>query len=154
MSRTSQRQLRYVRLPTPVLAKGVFNFYMPWLESIYRERIGLLSLELRPLKEQTAKHVSVGRDSAYRACLSWYFPTWPGVMSLAHTCIYPRHHLQYWRQWWHRIDDPINHKLSRPPCVSWCLSPPWRISWSDLVWPWCIRGLAHKNAELKASQDR
>ena len=70
VSRTSQRLLRCVQLPTPILAKGVLPFSLPRLDSIKRERLGLTSLEFSPLKEQMAKNVSVGRDSAYCACLS------------------------------------------------------------------------------------
>ena len=52
VSRTSKRWFRCVRLPTPVLAKGFLNFYLPWLDLIDRARLGLPSLEFLPLKEQ------------------------------------------------------------------------------------------------------
>ena len=67
--RTLQRRLRCVRLPTPVLVKGVIPFSLPQLDSIERARLGLASLAFCPLKEQTAKIISVGRFSVYRACL-------------------------------------------------------------------------------------
>ena len=106
--RTSQRWLQCVRLPTPVLSKGVLPFSLPWLESIERKRLGLPSLAFRTLTEQTAKNVSLGHDSAYHACISWSFPTWPGVMSLARTCTCPRQRLLVWLQWLHRLCNPIN----------------------------------------------
>ena len=40
------------------------------------------------------------------------------------------------------------------PCVSLCLSLPWRIFFLDMVRPWCIRGLARTHAEVKARWDR
>ena len=115
VNRTSQRQYRCVRLPSPVLVKGVIAFSLPWIDSVERFRLGLLSLAFRPLKEQTAKNVSVGCYGAYHDCLSWYFPTWPGVLSLDHTCTCPRQRLLVWHQWWHRLDYPINLISSRPP---------------------------------------
>ena len=74
VNRTSQRRLQFVRLPTPVLTKGILPFSLTWLDSIERARLVLPYLSFRPLREQTAKNVSVGFDSAYRACLSWSFP--------------------------------------------------------------------------------
>ena len=40
------------------------------------------------------------------------------------------------------------------PLVPLCFSLPWRISFLDLVWPWCIRVLARTDAEVKARWDR
>ena len=57
-------RLQLDHLITPVLAKIVCPFFLPWMNSIMRVRPGLPSLALCPLKEQTAKIVSVGRDSA------------------------------------------------------------------------------------------
>ena len=93
VSRTSQRILRCFHLLTPILSKGVLLFPLPWIDSIERAQLGLLSLAFCPLKEQTVKTFSVGHDSAYHACLSWYFPTCPGVISLIHTCMNPRQRL-------------------------------------------------------------
>ena len=90
VSRTLQRRLQCVHLPTPVLAKGVLSFSLPWLASIEKKILGLPSLAFRPIKEKTAKNASIGCDSAYRDFLSWSFPTWPGVMSLASTFTCPR----------------------------------------------------------------
>ena len=70
MSRTLQRRLRCVRLPTPIIAKGVLPFYLTLIDSVERVRLGLTYLAFCPLKEQTARNVSVGRESAYRACIS------------------------------------------------------------------------------------
>ena len=55
MSKTLQRRLRFVRLPTPILEKGVLPFSLPLIESIERSRLGLPSLEFRQLIEQTTK---------------------------------------------------------------------------------------------------
>ena len=63
---TSQRQLQFVRLHNPVLAKGVLPFSPPLLNSIARARPGIAYLGFCPLKKQTAKNISLGRDSAYR----------------------------------------------------------------------------------------
>ena len=115
VSRTLQRRLRCVRLRTPVLAKGVLPFSLPWLESVERARLGIPSLAFRPLKEQTAKNISVGPYSSYRACISWSFPTWLGVMSLARTCTCKRKRLIFWRQWWRWLDNHINLRSSHPP---------------------------------------
>ena len=46
------------------------NVVIKYHHSIERARLGISYLSFRPLKEQTAKNVSVGRYSAYRACLS------------------------------------------------------------------------------------
>ena len=83
VSRTLQRRLWCVHLPTPVLAKGVLPFSLPWIDSVERAILGLYSLLFPPLKEQMVKNVSVSHYSDYRACISWSFTTYPGVMSLA-----------------------------------------------------------------------
>ena len=59
-SRTLQRRSKCVCLPTPVIEKGILPFSLTWIESIDREQLGLTSLAFLPLKEQTAKNVSVG----------------------------------------------------------------------------------------------
>ena len=115
VNRTPPRRLRFNRLQTPVLAKGVFTLYLPWLDSIERVRPGIPSLALRPLRAQTAKNVSIGRESAYRDCPFWLFTTWPGTLSLVHTSMNPHHHHQVWRQWWPQIDDTIKLKPPHPP---------------------------------------
>ena len=117
VSRTLQWKLQCFRLPTPVLAKGVLTFSLPWLDSIEIARLGLLPIVFCPLKEQMARNVSVSCDSGYCAYLSWSFPTWPGVMSLARTFMYLCQNNQAWRQRWCQLDDPINLGSSRPPCV-------------------------------------
>ena len=71
VSRTWQRRLRFDCLPTPVLATWVWPFSMSWLDSIARVRQGLPSLSFRLLREQTAKNISDGRDSAYRDYPFW-----------------------------------------------------------------------------------
>ena len=57
VSRTSQRRLRCVLLPAPVLAEGVLPFSMPRLDSIERARLGLPSPEFHPLNEQMSKKI-------------------------------------------------------------------------------------------------
>ena len=91
--------------------------YLRWIRSIERAQLGLTALEFRPLKEQTAKNVSVGCDSAYHACLSLSFLTWTGVMSLACTCTYPRQNHQAWRPLRIWIDNPITLDHHIYPCV-------------------------------------
>ena len=115
VNRTSQQWLRFNRLPTPVLEKGVLPFSLPWIDSIAIVWPGIPSISFRPLIEWTAKNVSVSCDSAYLACPFWYFPTWPGALSLVHTCMNPRHHHQFWRQLWCQFDNPINFWLSHTP---------------------------------------
>ena len=57
VGRTLQRRLWSIRLPIPVLVKGVLPFSLPLLRSIDKARIALPSLVFRPLKEQTAKTI-------------------------------------------------------------------------------------------------
>ena len=59
VSRNLQWRLLCVRLPTPILDKGVIPFYLLRLNSVERAQLGPPSLGLRPLKEQMAKNVSV-----------------------------------------------------------------------------------------------
>ena len=54
----------------PVLEKWVLPFTLPCLDSVEIALLRITSLAFRPLKEQTAKNVSVGRYSAYCACPS------------------------------------------------------------------------------------
>ena len=124
VSRTLQWKLQCFRLPTPVLAKGVLTFSLPWLDSIEIARLGLLPIVFCSLKEQMARNVSVSCDSGYCAYLSWSFPTWPGVMSLARTFMYLGQHHQAWRQRWCQLNNPINFGSSRPPvCPGACHYP-------------------------------
>ena len=92
----------------PVLAKGVLPFLLSWLESIAWVRPGIPSLAFHQLKEQTAKIVSVGCYSAYRACPSWYFLTESGALPSVHTCMNPLQRCQVWRQWGLQLAIPIN----------------------------------------------
>ena len=56
VSSTLQPRFWFNRLPTPVLAKGVLPFLLPWSDSIAQVRPGLLSLSFHPLKEQKEKN--------------------------------------------------------------------------------------------------
>ena len=56
VSRTSQRRLRFGILPTPVLAKGIVLFSLPWINPILIVQSGLSSLVFRPLREQRAEN--------------------------------------------------------------------------------------------------
>ena len=114
---TSQRRLQFDRLTTPVLAKGVLPFSLPWIDSMARVRPGLPSLAFHPLREQTEENVSVGRDSAYRDCTFSSFPTRLGDLPLVHTSMNPHQRHKYWRQWWCQLDNPINLVPSHIPRV-------------------------------------
>ena len=154
MSRTPRLQLQFDLLPTPVLAKGVRPFLLSRFDSIARVRPGIPFLVFHPLKEQTERSISVVHDSAYHVSTFWLFPTGPGALLLVHTCMIPCQSHQVWRQWWLQLGDPINLGSSRPTHIFFPLSLLWRIYSSDLTLPWCIRGLARTDAEVKARWDR
>ena len=66
---TLQRRFQFDCSPVPVLSKGILSLYLLRLDSIARVRPGLPFLAVRSLREQTAKNVSLGRDSVCRARL-------------------------------------------------------------------------------------
>ena len=56
INRNSQQQLKFNRLSTPVLEKGVIPFSLPLLNSIDRARLGLPSLAFCPLRGKWRKY--------------------------------------------------------------------------------------------------
>ena len=132
---------------------GVIPFSLSCTDLIDRARLWLTLLEFCPLKEQTAIFF----------CWLWQ----------CLTCLYFLIVFQLARSdvielylYVSASESPIltsmmtltwiSHKtcIITPPLVSMCLSLPWRISSLDLVWTWCIRVLAHTDAEVKACQER
>ena len=60
---------------------------MPWLNSNLRLWLGPQLQEFHQQREQTEKNVSVARRKAYRACTYFIFPTNPGELPLAPSCM-------------------------------------------------------------------
>ena len=114
----------------PLICKrGSSHFFaMTWLNCNSTTGYSLPSIP--PTERKTAKNISVGHDSSYRACPFWSFTTWPGALLLVHTCMNPRQRHQVWHQWWRRLDDLINLGPSHPPAFIFpCHWPEVSLAW-------------------------
>ena len=110
-----QPRLRLDPLSTPVHAKWVCPFLLPWFDSIARVQPGLLSLSFHWLKYQMVKNVSFGCYSSYCSCIYWQFTTKPGALPFVHTFRNPHQRCKVWCQLWLWPINTINFGSSRLP---------------------------------------